>query len=105
MTGLLIEHKKRSSRNITRSAKYVLLFIEIRYILRCFVFQKVTSDMAVEKIYTAWGHGFPNLTARGLLTVGISGQHMTQEGVLSLVVVLGSSVSLVGLVFAFITYR
>jgi hypothetical protein len=59
----------------------------------------------MENVYTARVHGYPNLTARGLLTVGISGQQMTQEGVLSLVVVLGSSVSLVGLVFAFITYR
>jgi hypothetical protein len=68
-------------------------------------FRKVSSDLAMENIYTARGHVLPNLTARGLLTVGISGQQMTQEGVLSLVVVLGSSVSLVGLVFAFITYR
>lgn len=29
----------------------------------------------------------------------------SQESVLSLIVVLGSSVSLVGLIFAFITYR
>ncbi|XP_023704646.1 latrophilin-like protein LAT-2 [Cryptotermes secundus] len=56
------------------------------------------------EFYTARVHGFPNLTVRGLLTGGVSGEQMTQEGVLSLVVVLGSSVSLVGLVFAFITY-
>jgi len=30
---------------------------------------------------------------------------LTEEGMLSLAVVLGSSLSLVGLVFAFITYR
>ncbi|KAJ4442709.1 hypothetical protein ANN_04298 [Periplaneta americana] len=59
----------------------------------------------MENFYTARVHGFPNLTARGLLTGVGSSEQMTQEGVLSLVVVLGSSVSLVGLVFAFITYR
>ncbi|KAJ9583837.1 hypothetical protein L9F63_021813 [Diploptera punctata] len=56
----------------------------------------------MENFYTARVHGFPNLTARGLIPG--SAEHMTQEGLLSLVVVLGSSVSLVGLVFAFITY-
>jgi hypothetical protein len=59
----------------------------------------------MENFYTARVHGFPNLTARGLLAGGVSGEQMTQEGLLSLVVVLGSSISLVGLVFAFITYR
>ncbi|PSN45016.1 hypothetical protein C0J52_11629 [Blattella germanica] len=54
----------------------------------------------MENVYTARVHGFPNLTGRGLLP-----EQMTQEGALSLVVVLGSSVSLVALVFAFITYR
>ncbi|KDR22137.1 hypothetical protein L798_02101 [Zootermopsis nevadensis] len=53
----------------------------------------------MENFYTARVHGFPNLTG------GLSAEQMTQEGALSLVVVLGSSVSLVGLVFAFITYR
>jgi hypothetical protein len=57
------------------------------------------------EFYTARVHGFPNLTARGLFISGVAGEQMTQEGVMSLVVVLGSSVSLVGLVFAFITYR
>lgn len=53
----------------------------------------------MENIYTTRVHGFPNLTG------AVLGEQMTQEGALSLVVVLGSSVSLVGLVFAFITYR
>jgi hypothetical protein len=71
----------------------------------CAVFQRVTRLRLGMEFYTARVHGLPNLTARGLLTGGVSAEQMTQEGVLSLVVVLGSSVSLVGLVFAFITYR
>ena len=54
----------------------------------------------MESFYTARIHGFPNYTM-----IGARGADMTEESILSLVAVLGSSVSLVGLVFAFITYR
>lgn len=51
----------------------------------------------METLYTGRLHGFPNLT---------SGYYpVPEEGVLSLIVVLATSVSLVALVFAFITYR
>lgn len=51
----------------------------------------------MENLYTR--HGFPIAYHHHHNNTG------TDEGLLSLVVVLGSSVSLVGLVFAFITYR
>lgn len=52
----------------------------------------------METLYTSQVHGFPNLTSSYIQVSG-------EEGVLSLVVVLATSVSLVALVFAFITYR
>jgi hypothetical protein len=53
----------------------------------------------MDTLYTARVHGF---AAPGLVNLtGLEGH----EGILSLVAVLGSSVSLVALVFAFITYR
>ncbi|CAH1394924.1 unnamed protein product [Nezara viridula] len=56
------------------------------------------SRIGMETLYTNRLHGFPNLTAGQFGPV-------PEEGVLSLVVVLATSVSLVALVFAFITYR
>ncbi|XP_071451718.1 uncharacterized protein [Hetaerina americana] len=66
--------------------------------------------MAMDNFYTARMHGFPpNFTAHGgVVGVAIAAETTAAatrgEGVASLVVVLGSSLSLVGLVFAFITY-
>ncbi|XP_075211481.1 adhesion G protein-coupled receptor L4-like [Lycorma delicatula] len=50
----------------------------------------------MENVYSGRVHGFPNWTVVGVAS--------GEEGILSLIVVLGSSLSLVGLVFAFITY-
>lgn len=52
----------------------------------------------MDTLYTARLHGFLNLSRS-------SEPALTEANVLSLLIVLGSSVSLVGLVFAFITYR
>lgn len=52
----------------------------------------------MENFYSSKIHGFPNYTS-------LSNGEFSQESVLSLIAVLGSSISLVGLVFAFITYR
>ncbi|XP_017769439.1 PREDICTED: adhesion G protein-coupled receptor E2-like [Nicrophorus vespilloides] len=52
----------------------------------------------METLYTARLHGFPNLSRSSLEPA------LSEESILSLLIVLGSSVSLVGLVFAFITY-
>ncbi|CAG9853611.1 unnamed protein product [Phyllotreta striolata] len=52
----------------------------------------------MDTLYTARIHGFPNLSKAGLEPP------LTEESILSLLVVLGSSISLVALVFAFITY-
>lgn len=60
----------------------------------------------METLYTGAIHGFPQ--PNGALANGISsgiGSSFDQDGVLSLIVVLGGSLSLVALVFAFITYR
>ncbi|XP_046742350.1 latrophilin-like protein LAT-2 [Diprion similis] len=59
----------------------------------------------METLYTGVVHGFPQ--AKGLAGGGISGGiggALDQDGALSLIVVLGGSLSLVALVFAFITY-
>ncbi|KAL2726833.1 adhesion G protein-coupled receptor L4-like, partial [Vespula squamosa] len=60
----------------------------------------------MESLYTGAIHGFhqPNggMVANGFST-GIASS-FDQDGVLSLIVVLGGSLSLVALVFAFITY-
>lgn len=53
----------------------------------------------METLYTARLHGFPNLSKSAMEPA------LSEESVLSLLIVLGSSISLVGLVFAFITYR
>ncbi|CAH1369808.1 adhesion G protein-coupled receptor E2-like [Tenebrio molitor] len=53
----------------------------------------------MDTLYTARLHGFPNLSRNSLEPTVLS-----EESVLSLLIVLGSSISLVGLVFAFITY-
>lgn len=53
----------------------------------------------MDTLMTSRFHGFPNLTRAGFEPV------LTEESILSLLVVLGSSISLVALVFAFITYR
>ncbi|CAH0556810.1 unnamed protein product [Brassicogethes aeneus] len=52
----------------------------------------------MDTMYTAKLHGFPNLTRSNM------DQAFTEESILSLLIVLGSSISLVALVFAFITY-
>jgi hypothetical protein len=60
----------------------------------------------METLYTGAIHGFPQSPsgiANGIST-GLAAS-FDHEGVLSLVVVLGGSLSLVALVFAFITYR
>jgi len=60
----------------------------------------------METLYTGAIHGFPQPgggIANGVST-GIASP-FDQDGVLSLIVVLGGSLSLVALVFAFITYR
>ena len=56
-------------------------------------------------LYTDANHGFPQHgeNAKGIST-GIA-SNLDQDGVISLIVVLGGSLSLVALVFAFITYR
>ncbi|XP_043277363.1 adhesion G protein-coupled receptor L4-like [Venturia canescens] len=59
----------------------------------------------MDTLYTGSIHGFPK--QHGALSNGIStglGANLDQDGVLSLIVVLGGSLSLVALVFAFITY-
>ncbi|XP_012154182.1 cadherin EGF LAG seven-pass G-type receptor 1 isoform X1 [Megachile rotundata] len=59
----------------------------------------------METLYTGAIHGFPQ--SNGGLGNGMSpgiGNSFDQDGVLSLIVVLGGSLSLVALVFAFITY-
>ncbi|XP_033197017.1 adhesion G protein-coupled receptor E3 isoform X1 [Bombus vancouverensis nearcticus] len=59
----------------------------------------------METLYTGAIHGFPQ--SNGGLSNGIStgiASSFDQDGVLSLIVVLGGSLSLVALVFAFITY-
>lgn len=57
----------------------------------------------METLYTSHIHGFPpvstNTSGGPLATWG------SQGGLIALGVVLGSSISLVGLAFAFITYR
>ncbi|XP_066259181.1 putative adhesion G protein-coupled receptor E4P [Euwallacea similis] len=52
----------------------------------------------MDTMYTSRIHGFLNSSH------SILGGNLTQEGVISLLIVLGSSLSLVALVFAFITY-
>ncbi|XP_060517691.1 cadherin EGF LAG seven-pass G-type receptor 1-like [Cylas formicarius] len=52
----------------------------------------------MDTLYAARLHGFPNLTRGGTEPA------LTEQSVLSLLIVLGSSLSLVALVFAFITY-
>lgn len=61
----------------------------------------------MESLYSGAVHNFPQVKGIGVangISAGIAGP-LDQQGVLSLVVVLGGSVSLVALVFAFITYR
>ncbi|XP_030747918.1 cuticle protein 7-like [Sitophilus oryzae] len=53
----------------------------------------------MDTLYTARLHGFPPNISHSSIETNIS-----EESVLSLLIVLGSSVSLVALVFAFITY-
>ncbi|KAK9869609.1 hypothetical protein WA026_003355 [Henosepilachna vigintioctopunctata] len=55
----------------------------------------------MDTLYNSRIHGFPNLSRGG----GTIEPALSEQGVLSLVIVFGSSISLVGLVFAFITYR
>ncbi|XP_012270579.1 cadherin EGF LAG seven-pass G-type receptor 1 [Orussus abietinus] len=58
----------------------------------------------METLYTGAIHGFPKTGGiAGGIATGIAGS-LDQDGVLSLIVVLGGSLSLVALVFAFITY-
>lgn len=59
----------------------------------------------MENLYTARVHGFVTINSTNGGNGGLGAQPFTEESVLSLLIVLGSSISLVGLVFAFITYR
>lgn len=54
----------------------------------------------METLYTGHIHGFPPSA-----NVSVGNTWATQGGIVALGVVLGSSISLVGLAFAFITYR
>ncbi|VEN61933.1 unnamed protein product, partial [Callosobruchus maculatus] len=54
----------------------------------------------MDTLYKSRVRAFPNMSSGGIETTAL-----TEESILSLLVVLGSSVSLVALVFAFITYR
>lgn len=54
----------------------------------------------METLYTGHIHGFPPSS-----NVSIGNTWASQGGIVALGVVLGSSISLVGLAFAFITYR
>lgn len=56
----------------------------------------------METLYTGHIHGFPTATN---ISYGYANAWGSQGGLVALGVVLGSSVSLVGLAFAFITYR
>lgn len=70
-------------------------------------YNKQVDTHKMESLYTGAIHGFhqPNggMVANGFST-GIASS-FDQDGVLSLIIVLGGSLSLVALVFAFITYR
>ncbi|KAL2727956.1 Codanin-1 [Vespula maculifrons] len=72
-----------------------------------YIYNKQVDTYKMESLYTGAIHGFhqPNggMVANGFST-GIANS-FDQSGVLSLIVVLGGSLSLVALVFAFITYR
>lgn len=57
----------------------------------------------METLYTGHIHGFP--TTANISYGSLSTAWGSQGGLIALGVVLGSSVSLVGLAFAFITYR
>lgn len=87
----------------------ILLLINSKRIGKNIVFlhyRRCESKEEMETLYTGAIHGFPQ--SNGGLTNGIStgmGSSFDQDGVLSLIVVLGGSLSLVALVFAFITYR
>lgn len=59
-------------------------------------------SLQMETLYTGHIHGFPPATN---ISYGYINAWATQGGLVALGVVLGSSVSLVGLAFAFITYR
>lgn len=60
----------------------------------------------METLYTGHIHGFPSAAGQSKSdSVGSSSIWDEQSGLVALGVVLGSSVSLVGLAFAFITYR
>ncbi len=56
----------------------------------------------MENFYTHYNRHMPDFK---ILTNLPTGEINKEEAVLSLIVVLGSSISLVGLIFAFITYR
>ncbi|OAD58757.1 Codanin-1 [Eufriesea mexicana] len=81
---------------------------KVRYLLGWIAeaYKECESSEEMETLYTGAIHGFPQ--SNGGLTNGIStgiASSFDQDGVLSLIVVLGGSLSLVALVFAFITYR
>ncbi|CAH1989599.1 unnamed protein product [Acanthoscelides obtectus] len=57
-------------------------------------------SVVMDTLYNSRVHVLSNMSSAGLETMAL-----TEESILSLLVVLGSSVSLVALVFAFITYR
>ncbi|XP_024936777.1 uncharacterized protein LOC107263820 isoform X4 [Cephus cinctus] len=81
--------------------------------MHCFYRSEVHADLyalridlqiTMETLYTGAIHGFPHTGGiAGGISNGIAGT-LDRDGALSLIVVLGGSLSLVALVFAFITY-
>lgn len=61
----------------------------------------------METLYTGHLHGFPptNISSSSSFYNPMGSTWGAQGGIVALGVVLGSSISLVGLAFAFITYR
>ncbi|XP_015586927.1 cadherin EGF LAG seven-pass G-type receptor 1 isoform X2 [Cephus cinctus] len=65
---------------------------------------RIDLQITMETLYTGAIHGFPHTGGiAGGISNGIAGT-LDRDGALSLIVVLGGSLSLVALVFAFITY-
>lgn len=71
----------------------------VEKLIGCFNVIFLFIRLIMDSLYTARLHGFLSSNRTAMET------NLTEEGVLSLLIVLGSSLSLVALVFAFITYR
>ncbi|KAH0810604.1 hypothetical protein GEV33_012188 [Tenebrio molitor] len=82
-----------------QSADKTLRVTQNSFQVLCGSCEPVQILLIMDTLYTARLHGFPNLSRNSLEPTVLS-----EESVLSLLIVLGSSISLVGLVFAFITY-